>query len=101
MILSFADETTAKIFRGDSLTRKEERSLGDLKVKKAYERLLLLNAATEKDLLLYPALHYHSLKGTTRYSIDADSRNSKWRITFAWADQALTDVSLVTIEDTH
>lgn len=101
MIRSFADETTAKIFRGDSLTRKEERSLRDLKVKKAYERLLLLNAATEKDLLLYPALHYHSLKGTTRYSIDADSRNSKWRITFAWADQALTDVSLVTIEDTH
>lgn len=101
MILSFADETTAKIFRGDSLTRKEERSLGDLKVNKAYERLLLLNAATEKDLLLYPALHYHSLKGKTRYSIDADSRNSKWRITFAWADQALTDVSLVTIEDTH
>lgn len=101
MILSFADETAAKIFRGDSLTRKEARSLGDLKVKKAYERLLLLNAATEKDLLLYPALHYHALKGSTRYSIDADSRNSKWRITFAWADQALTDVSLVTIEDTH
>jgi plasmid maintenance system killer protein len=101
VILSFADETAAKIFRGDSLARKEARSLGDLKVKKAYERLLLLNAATEKDLLLYPALHYHALKGSTRYSIDADSRNSKWRITFAWADQALTDVSLVTIEDTH
>ncbi len=101
MILSFADETTAKIFRGDPLTRKEERALGDLKIKKAYERLLILNSASEKDLLLYPALNYHTLKGTTRYSIDADSRNSKWRITFAWVDQALTDVSLVTIEDTH
>lgn len=101
MILSFADETTAKIFRGDTLTRKEERALGDLRIKKAYERLLLLNAATEKDLLLYPALHYHSLQGTDRYSIDADSRNSKWRITFVWTDQALIDVSLVTIEDTH
>jgi len=101
VILSFADETTAKIFRGDPLTRKEERALGNLRIKKAYERLLLLNAATEKDLLLYPALHYHSLKGTTFHCVDADARNSKWRITFAWADQALTDVSLVTIEDTH
>ena len=101
MIRSFADETTEKIYRGVSLSRKEERALGDLKIKKAYERLLILNAASEKDLLLYPALHYHSLKGTNRYSIDADTRNSKWRITFAWADQALTDVSLVAIEDTH
>jgi len=101
VIRSFADETTEKIYRGVSLSRKEERALGDLKIKKAYERLLILNAASEKDLLLYPALHYHSLKGTNRYSIDADTRNSKWRITFAWADQALTDVSLVAIEDTH
>ena len=55
----------------------------------------------EKDLLTLHSLHYHKLHGTGRYSIDANSRNSKWRITFAWADQALTDVSLVKIEDTH
>lgn len=54
-----------------------------------------------KDLLTLHSLHYHKLHGTGRYSIDANSRNSKWRITFAWADQALTDVSLVKIEDTH
>ena len=55
----------------------------------------------EKDLLTLHSLHYHKLHGTGRYSIDANSRNSKWRITFAWVDQALTDVSLVKIEDTH
>ena len=55
----------------------------------------------EKDLLTLHSLHYHKLHGTGRNSIDANSRNSKWRITFAWADQALTDVSLVKIEDTH
>ena len=54
-----------------------------------------------KDLLTLHSLHYHKLHGTGRYSIDANSRNSKWRITFAWVDQALTDVSLVKIDDTH
>ena len=60
----------------------------------------MLNAAT-KNLILYPALHYHSLNGTNRCSINADARNSKWRITFDWADQALTEVSLFALEDTH
>jgi hypothetical protein len=30
-------------------------------------------------------LHYHKLHGTKRYSIDANARASKWRITFTWA----------------
>lgn len=47
------------------------------------------------------ALHYHKLHGEGRYSIDANSRNTKWRITFAWANEELTDVELVEIEDTH
>jgi plasmid maintenance system killer protein len=28
-------------------------------------------------------------------------KSSKWRITFAWANQELADVSLVKIEDPH
>jgi plasmid maintenance system killer protein len=67
----------------------------------AQERLVVLHHSTEKDLMKFHALHYHSLRGTRRYSIDADSRASKWRITFAWANRELTDVSLVKIEDTH
>ena len=101
MIRSFSDSHTEKIFRGDDLTKREARQLGDIRIDKAQERLLILHHSAEKDLLTLHSLHYHKLHGTGRYSIDANSRNSKWRITFAWADQALTDVSLVKIEDTH
>ena len=101
VIRSFADEVTKKIFRGEKLTRKEERQLGGLRVDKAQERLAILNQASEKDLLTLHSLHYHKLHGASRYSIDANSRNSKWRITFAWANDELTDVELVEIEDTH
>ena len=70
-------------------------------MEKAQERLAILNHATERDLLLLSSLHYHKLHGSSRYSIDANSRNSKWRITFSWTDEDLTDVEFVEIEDTH
>jgi len=101
MIKSFADPLTEKIFLGDDLTKKEARQLGDIRIDKAQERLLILHNSAEKDLLTLHSLRYHKLHGTGRYSIDANSRASKWRITFSWADQELTNVSLVTIEDTH
>ncbi|WP_367872235.1 type II toxin-antitoxin system RelE/ParE family toxin [Luteolibacter sp. Populi] len=101
MIRSFTDQATEKIFRGEKLTRKEEKLFGGLRIDKAQERLAVLNQATERDLLTLQALHYHKLHGDSRYSIDANSRNSKWRITFAWANDELTDVELVEIEDTH
>jgi plasmid maintenance system killer protein len=43
----------------------------------------------------------HKLQGTDRYSIDAEARNSKWRITFSWENEEMKDVELVKIEDTH
>lgn len=101
MIKSFADRLTEKIFRGDDLTKKEARQLSDIRIDKAQERLLILHHSSERDLLSLHSLHYHKLHGSGRYSIDANSRASKWRITFAWADEELTDVSLVAIEDTH
>ncbi|MEI6674902.1 MAG: hypothetical protein WCO57_06970 [Verrucomicrobiota bacterium] len=101
MIRSFADPLTEKIFLGEALTKKETRYLGDIRLDKAQERLVILHHALEKDLLTLHSLHYHKLHGTGRYSIDANSRASKWRITFAWANSQLTDVSLVKIEDTH
>ena len=101
VIRSFADEAAQKIFRGEKLTRKEQKRLGGLRVGKAQERLAILNQASEKDLLTLQSLHYHKLHGEGRYSIDANSRNSKWRITFAWANDELTDVELVKIQDTH
>jgi plasmid maintenance system killer protein len=101
MIKSFADALTEKIYRGDDLTKKEAKQLGGIRIDKAQERLLILHHSTGKNLLTLHSLHYHKLHGTGRYSIDANSRVSKWRITFAWADEELTDVSLVKIEDTH
>jgi plasmid maintenance system killer protein len=102
VIRSFANPATEKIFRGEKLTRKEEKQFGGLRIDKAQERLAVLNQASERDLLTLQALHYHKLHGAgARYSIDANSRNSKWRITFTWADDELTDVELVKIEDTH
>jgi len=101
VIESFADRITEKIFRGDELNRKELQSLGTMNIEKAFERLAILNRADERTLRQIPYLYYHSLHGTSRYSIDAYSRKSKWRITFLWKDEEMTDVLLVRLEDTH
>ena len=101
MIRSFADPLTGKVLRGEPLARKEQRALGELQIDKAQERLAILNQATERDLLRLHSLHYHKLHGTGRYSIDANSRACKWRITFSWANAEVTDVALVRIEDPH
>ncbi len=100
MIRSFSDRTTEKIFGHQELTRKEVRAYGQLNFQKAYDRLQVLHLATERDLLAAVSLHYHRL-GKGRYSINADSRKSPWRITFEWENEELTDVALVKIEDTH
>jgi plasmid maintenance system killer protein len=101
VIRSFADTTTEKLFLGEELSRKESNKLGALTPVRAFERLAILNEADEKALLLIPALHYHKLKGTSKYSIDADSRKSPWRITFQWENLEMKNVELVRIEDTH
>ncbi len=66
-----------KSFHGEELDRKEARRFGGLRVEKAQERLLVLEHATEKDLMALHSLHYHKLHGSGKYSIDANSRNSK------------------------
>lgn len=101
MIKSFASPVAEKIFLGETLNKKERKSIGSLNIRKAAERLVLLYTAEEKMLLTSPALHYHKLQGSDRYSIDADARNSKWRITFCWENEEMKDVELVRIEDTH
>jgi plasmid maintenance system killer protein len=101
VIRSFANTTTEKLFLGEELSRKESNKLGTLNPIRAYERLAILNESDEKSLLLIPALHHHKLKGTSKYSIDADSRKSPWRITFQWENSEMKNVELVRIEDTH
>lgn len=101
VIKSFADTVTEKLFLGEELSRKELNKLGNLNPVKAFERLATLNESDEKTLLLIPAFHYHKLKGTSRYSIDAESRNSPWRITFQWENGEMKNVEFVRIEDTH
>jgi plasmid maintenance system killer protein len=101
VIRSFADSVTEKIFLGEALSRQESNKFGTLHPIKAFERLAILNEADEKTLPLIPALHYHKLKGTSKYSIDADSRNSPWRIIFQSENAETKNVELVRIEDTH
>ena len=101
MIKSFSNTLTEKIFLGEELNKKERKAIGSLKLDKAAVRLAELDKANEKTLLLAASLHYHNLSGTERYSIDADSRRSKWRITFRWENDLKTDLELVQIEDTH
>ncbi len=101
MIKSFSDKATQKLFLGEPLNQKERRAYGAMNLEKAAERLFLLDRADEKALLTASALHYHKLHGSGRFSIDADSRKSKWRITFTWENDEAKDVCLVKIEDTH
>ena len=101
MIKSFSSALTEKIFLGEELTKIERKSLGALDLNRAKLRLEMLDAASERDLFLLPALKYHRLHGTKRCSIDADKRNSPWRITFSWENDELTDVVCVKVEDTH
>jgi len=101
MIESFSNSATQKIFSGENLTKKERKSVGALNIEMAQRNLQILDLASEKDLLLSPALHYRRLQGSDRFSIDADARNSPWRITFKWTNEQLIDVELVHIEDTH
>jgi len=101
VIQSFGDPLAEKVFLGEALSRKELQKLGDLDLAKAQQRLAILNQASEQDLLRLPMLHYHRLHGISRYSIDATSRRSRWRITFAWTGADCNDVELVRLEDTH
>jgi plasmid maintenance system killer protein len=101
VIQSFADTLTEKLFLGAEMSRRELNKLGTLNPVKAFERLAILNESDEKALRLIPALHYHKLKGSTKYAIDADSRKSPWRITFQWENAEMRNVGLVKIEDTH
>ena len=101
MIKSFDTTLTEKVFNGEVLMKKERKASSDLNLAKAQEALKVLDKATEKQLLTTPSLAYHSLSGINRYSIDANGRKSKWRITFKWVDGEKTDVELVKIEDTH
>jgi plasmid maintenance system killer protein len=82
-------------------TSRISKKFGERIYDKPPKQAAILNEANEKSLLLIPALHYHKLKGTTKYSIDADSRKSPWRITFHWEDSEMENVELVRIEDTH
>ena len=101
MIKSFSTRVSEKIFLGEALTKKERKSLGELDLEKSKRRLEMLDEATEKDLLLLPSMKYQHLKGSDRYSVDADKRNSPWRITFSWENEEMKDVEFVKIEDTH
>jgi len=47
MIKSFSGTLTRKVFLSEVLTKKERKSLGSLNLKKAVERLALLDVSNE------------------------------------------------------
>lgn len=101
MIKSFSGQLAERIFYDECLTKQDRKAAGELNVSKAASRLRQLHTADEKALLTAPYLHYHKLQGSDRYSVDADSRRSPWRITFSWENDEMKHVELVKIEDTH
>ena len=101
MIRSFSCGITEKVFKGETLKRKEVNTLGDCNLQKARERLEALNIATENDLRILTSFHYHRIRGTDYFSIDT-KRNSAWRILFQWDDDEMKDVKLVKLTtETH
>ena len=90
MIRSFADKETKKLF-----ARKRSRKLpGDIQ-QRAYNKLVMLDAAaTVEDLRVPPGNRLEQLSGDRagQYSIRI---NDQWRICFTWRDGAAFDVEII------
>lgn len=89
MIQSFADETTALLWKGVPVRRVATDLL-----RQSLKRLGYLNAAKRlEDLYSPPSNHFHAVG--KRFAIRV---NLQWRITFTWTDAGPTDVLF---EDYH
>jgi len=90
MIRSFADKTTARVFR-----RERVRPLGPAVQRVAYKRLLILDAAgTLGELRIPPGNRLEKLRGdrSGQYSLRI---NDQWRLCFRWSRGDAFDVAIV------
>jgi len=90
MIVDFADEKTAKVWRGE-LSRHLPSEIQNVARRKLR---MLNNAQTLTDLRVPPANRLEQLKGNRakQYSIRV---NKQWRICFVWKDGNAIGVEIV------
>lgn len=90
MIVSFADKDTERLFR-----RQRPKRLDSRLHRRALNKLLVLNAATELDeLKVPPGNQLESLSGD-RAGQHSIRINSQWRICFVWTTAGPRDVEIV------
>lgn len=93
-IRSFRDPGTADIATGVN-TKAARRTLPSTLHRTAFEKLVLLDAATRlEDLAVWPSLRLEKLKGDRRaqHSIRI---NDRYRICFVWRDPDAFEVEIV------
>ena len=89
MIHSFADRETERIFNRE----RSRRLPGDIQ-RRAYRKLLLVNAATELDQLrVPPGNRLEALRGD-RAGQHSIRINDQWRICFRWYEGNAYDVEI-------
>lgn len=90
MIVSFRDQETAALYRGE-----KSRRFSDDVAKRAVRKLMMLDTVTRlEDLRVPPGNRLEKLSGDRagQYSIRV---NDQWRICFEWFDNEAYDVELV------
>lgn len=88
MIVSFKDTNTKQIFER-IFVNKFSKDIN----KRAYRKLLMLDAANKlDDLLIPPGNRLKKMKGINLYSIRV---NKQWRICFKWKDKNAYEVHLI------
>ena len=90
MIVTFADKDTESLFR-----RQRPKRLDPRLHRRALNKLLVLNAATELDeLKVPPGNQLESLRGD-RAGQHSIRINNQWRICFVWTTAGPRDVEIV------
>ena len=90
MIVSFADKDTERLFR-----RQRPKRIDPRLHRRALNKLLVLNAATELDeLKVPPGNQLESLRGD-RAGQHSIRINNQWRICFVWTTAGPRDVEIV------
>jgi toxin HigB-1 len=90
MIMSFSDQRTKQIFRGERVKR-----LDSTLQRKVLRRLRYLDAAQKLDDLRVPPSNRLEKKEGDLQAFYAIWVNTQWRIIFKWIDNAAHEVQLI------
>lgn len=90
MIVAFADKDTERVFR-----RQRPKRLDPRPHRRALNKLLVLNAATELDELKVPPGNQLESFSGDRAGQHSIRINNQWRICFVWTTAGPRDVEIV------